>query len=80
MLSKPSKKRIVETVLGPVSHIMAWRTRAVNGCKDTEGTKAWLTDMDSAGVMEHINEGLQVLLDTDAMPSMNFWRLRAPRS
>ena len=80
MLANPSNKRIVETVLGAVSHIKAWRTRAVKECKDTEGTKAWLTDMASTGVMEHINEGLQVLSDTEVMPSMRFVWLWIPRS
>ena len=56
MLATPSKKGIVKTVLGAVSHIKAWRTRAVKMCKGAKGTKAWLTDMASIGVMEHIND------------------------
>ena len=32
MLTNPSNKRIVETVLGAVSHIKAWRTRAATHC------------------------------------------------
>ena len=78
MLANPSNKRIVETVLGAVSHIKAWRTRAVKECKDTEGTKAWLTDMASTGVMEHINAGLQVLSDTEAMSAMRVFTRDGP--